>query len=112
MESIPKEIIERIESLPEDKKHKIVKFITRETEVGRIPSLNELETIINYLENSEKSKKTYKLPESFPNEILVEKNCLTCKFNKDNLCQNKESELFDSKIFPSMVCNKFEIKNG
>lgn len=49
MENIPQEIIDRINTLKQDQKEKVIKYIKREIEVGRIPSVDELSSIIRYL---------------------------------------------------------------
>jgi hypothetical protein len=111
MESLPQDLADIIEALSEEKKFKILKFITRETEMGgRVPSRQEISTIINYLNESENQKASKELPKQNEKTLRLTKNCSVCKYNLDDFCTNEESELYKSKIFATIVCAVFKGK--
>ncbi|MBK8397207.1 MAG: hypothetical protein IPL26_18480 [Leptospiraceae bacterium] len=114
MENIPEEIIQKINSLKQDHKFKVIKYIEREIEVGRTPSIEELSSIIRYLDESEKKTSLHEIEgislEAKPKKMkqVNEKwNCITCRFQESGICKNKKSELFESKVFASIVCVQY-----
>lgn len=118
MENIPQEIIDKINTLKQDQKEKVIKYIKREIEVGRTPSIDELSSIIRYLNESEKKSTLYKIegiaiePDKPKKTLKVSEksNCLTCRFQESGICKNKKSELFESKVFASIICVHFAVK--
>ncbi len=105
MQGLSEEIFNLINSLTEDKKLKITNFIKRESEMGgKIPSLNELKTIISYLNEAPKKKENFILSEK---QVLT-KSCAICRFNDMWTCSNPKSELYEQKIFASIMCAYFE----
>ncbi|MBP7282801.1 MAG: hypothetical protein KBA66_14560 [Leptospiraceae bacterium] len=119
MENIPEEIIQKINSLKQDQKFKVIKYIEREIEVGRTPSIEELSSIIRYLDDSEKKTALHEiegisLEKEKPKkskQVNEKWNCSTCRFQESGICKNKKSELFESKVFASIVCVHFEVRS-
>ena len=114
MENIPEEIIEKINSLQQDHKFKIIKYIEREIEVGRTPSEEELSSIIRYLKEGDKTTlheiEGISIEKEKPkksNQVSEKWNCVTCRFQESGICKNKKSELYESKVFASIVCVHF-----
>lgn len=104
MKNLSEEIFNLIDSMSDDKKTKILNFIKRETELGgKIPNVNELKTIINYLNESPKKKESFKVTEKH-----LAKSCSICRFNDEWKCSNPKSELNEQKIFATIVCAYFE----
>ncbi|HRG45510.1 MAG TPA: hypothetical protein PLX69_21570 [Leptospiraceae bacterium] len=115
MENIPEEIIGKINSLQQDHKFKIIKYIEREIEVGRTPSVEELSSIIRYLKEGDKKTTLHEIegisiekekPKK-SNQVSEKWNCVTCRFQESGICKNKKSELYESKVFASIVCVHF-----
>lgn len=120
MENIPEEIIQKINSLKQDHKDKVVKYIKREIEVGRTPSVEELSSIIRYLNEGDKKTTLYQIEGILMEKEKSEKaikvsekwNCITCRYQESGICKNKKSELYESKVFASIVCVYFLSKRG
>ncbi len=111
MESLPQDLANIIEALSDEKKFKILKYITRETEMGgRLPSSQEIKTIINYLQESENQKSNKDNSKQNDQAPRLTKNCSLCKYNVNNLCSNEDSELYKAKIFATIVCAVFKGK--
>ncbi len=115
MENIPEEIIEKINALQQDHKFKVIKYIEREIEVGRTPSVEELSSIIRYLKEGDKKSALHEIEgisiiKDKPrksNQVSEKWNCTTCRFQESGICKNKKSELYESKVFVSIVCVHF-----
>lgn len=120
MENIPEEIIQKINSLQQDHKFKVIKYIEREIEVGRTPSIEELSSIIRYLQEGEKKTTLHEIegitivkdkPKK-SNQVSEKWNCTTCRFQESGICKNKKSELYESKVFASIVCIHFSARKA
>ncbi len=115
MENIPEEIIQKINALKQEHKFKVVKYIEREIEVGRTPSIEELSSIIRYLNEGDKKHtlneiEGISLEKEKPkklNQLNENSNCTTCAHQEFGLCKNKKSELYESKVFASIICIHF-----
>ena len=112
MENIPEEIIQKINALKQEYKMKVVKYIEREIEVGRTPSMEELSSIIRYLNEGDKRHilseiDGISLEKEKPkkqNSVGENSNCTTCAYQESGICKNKNSELYESKVFASIIC--------
>jgi len=112
MENIPEEIIQKINALKQEYKFKVVKYIEREIEVGRTPSIEELSSIIRYLSEGDKRHLLSEidgisLEKEKPkkqNSVGENSNCTTCAYQEFGICKNKKSELYESKVFASIIC--------
>lgn len=120
MENIPEEIIQKINALKQEQKFKVVKYIEREIEVGRTPSVEELSSIIRYLNEGEKKHALNEIegislnkekPKKL-NQLSENSNCTTCLYQEIGICKNKKSELYESKVFASIICIHFAEKDA
>lgn len=104
--------------MPDSQRRKILKFIQREEESGRVPTPPELDEIITYLLDDSGSKKEFPKQKFFREieeaeasrliKFIKESNCLICNHLLENSCGNSKSSLFGRKIDSTIVCNKFE----
>lgn len=122
--SIPEDIQKELNILDFDKKEKILRYIQRESEVGRHPSRDELLEIIRYLKGKTikearktgigidlNSGETVALNyEKHPKDYLKLFNCLYCEHHKHSICNSEKSPLHKVKVKETTVCALFEEK--
>lgn len=123
MKDLSEKIKKRIQALDNSRRNKILKFLTRELEVGRTPSDEEIENILRYLEQPESHGELEQIsgiktikeekPKEVPFGSLLKKwNCMVCKFQNTGKCTHSNSPMFQSAVNAMTVCGFLEMRSG